>query len=140
MEESLWIACGVTMVFGTLFAIVFGFFAYLRYLRYKEVTRLAEKGLMYPQYDANGKGSLRWGSVITFLGIALCMGLYPIGWIASPGQFPLNFGPWMLVGLIPAFFGLALVVIYVITSRDKPANPAPPVPTPPPPPEPPAGE
>jgi hypothetical protein len=46
------------------------------------------------------------------------LGLYPFGWLAAPGEFPLNFGPWMLVGLIPTFFGLSLIVIYLVT-RDK---------------------
>jgi hypothetical protein len=46
------------------------------------------------------------------------LGLYPFGWLAASGQFPLNFGPWMLVGLIPTFFGLSLIVIYLVT-RDR---------------------
>jgi hypothetical protein len=33
------------------------------------------------------------------------------------GEFPLNFGPWMLFGLVPTFFGLSLVLIYFLTAR-----------------------
>ncbi|MCB9136412.1 MAG: hypothetical protein H6636_13360 [Anaerolineales bacterium] len=109
-------SCGMVMFFG-VFLI---FFAYLRYLRYREIITLAEKGLVHPGYATpNGKGTLRWGIVITGLGVALCMGLYPFGWLISSGTFPLNFGPWMLVGLIPTFFGLSLVTIYFIGHKDE---------------------
>jgi hypothetical protein len=117
--DGLVIACGVTLFFGTLFLIVFGFFAYMRYLRYKETITLAEKGLLPPQTSGNGRGTLRWGIVVTALGIALCLGLYPIGWIAAPGEFPLNFGPWMVIGLLPTFFGLGLVLIYWLTAKEQ---------------------
>jgi hypothetical protein len=115
--EGFQIACASTLFFGTLFLIIFGFFAFLRYLRYKETLVLAEKGLLHLPRPSNGKGTLRWGIVITALGIALCLGLYPFGWIASPGEFPLNFGPWMVIGLVPTFFGLALLLIYFLTSH-----------------------
>lgn len=112
------ISCGTVMFFGAFLA----FFAYLRYLKYREIITLAEKGLVYPGYGTNGKGTLRWGIVFTAFGIALCMGLYPLGWLISNGTFPLNFGPWMLAGLIPTFFGLALVTIYFITQKDEKAQ------------------
>jgi hypothetical protein len=112
------VICGsIILIFGGLL----GFFAYLRYLRYRETIELADKGLVHPRYqryESNGKGALRWGIAITGLGLALCLGLYPFGWLAAPGEFPLNFGPWMLIGLIPTFFGLSLVVIYLVT-REK---------------------
>lgn len=118
MEEILVTACATTFFFGTISLIVFGFFAYMRHLRYKETIALAEKGLLRPVKSSNGKGTLRWGIVITALGIALCLGLYPFGWLTAPGEFPLNFGPWMVFGLVPTFFGLALVLIYYLTSRE----------------------
>ncbi len=130
MNSDFAIACGSTLFFATLFLIVFGFFAYVRYLKYKELTVLAEKGLLPPQPKNSGKGTLRWGIVLTALGIALCLGLFPFGYIIAPGQFPLNFGPWMLIGLIPTAFGLALILIYALTSprpskveREEPGEP-----------------
>ena len=108
--------CCTTIFF---FGGIFGCFAYLRYLRHKEIIALAEKGLAYPRYQGNGKGALRWGIAITGLGVALGIGLYPIGWVATPGIFPLNFGPWMLAGLVPAFFGLALIAIYLVTRGER---------------------
>lgn len=31
---------------------------------------------------------------------------------------PLNFGPWMLMGLIPFAFGLALLIIYFLLRKE----------------------
>ena len=121
--EIMAISCGTVMFFGAFLA----FFAYLRYLRYREIIALAEKGLVHPRYSpTNGKGTLRWGVVITALGIALCLGLYPIGWIAARGTFPLNFGPWMLIGVIPTFFGLALIVIHLLSRKYEKSHDQPP--------------
>lgn len=113
--DTFYIVCGSTLFFGTLFLIVFGFFAYLRYLRHKEMVAMIEKGIMQVPPPANGKGALTWGIAITALGLALCAGLYPLGWLSTPNDFPLNFGPWMLVGLMPTFFGLGLILIYLVT-------------------------
>ncbi len=105
------------------FLIVFGFFAFWRYLQYRELVILAEKGLVRPApATGNGSGTLRWGIVITALGLALSLGFYPFGFmIDAPGRFfPLHFGPWMLIGLVPLFFGLALVLIHMVTRENKP--------------------
>jgi hypothetical protein len=115
MNEVFIIICGSTLFFGTMLLIVLGFFGYMRWLRYKETVVLAEKGLLRPERNSGkGKGTLRWGIVITAFGLALCLGLYPIGFITG-SEFPLRFGPWMLFGLIPTFFGLALVIIFYLT-------------------------
>jgi hypothetical protein len=117
MEPALFLCVSSIGVFA-IFLLIFGFAAYLRYMRYKETLALAEKGLVRPQNNGNGKGALRWGIVITALGVAMCIGLYPFGWLAGGTSFPLNFGPWMVIGLIPTFFGLALILIYVATSKN----------------------
>jgi hypothetical protein len=89
--------------------ILFGFIALMRYLSYRETIALAEKGLVRPQKaGGNGKNALRWGIVIASIGLALIVGL-----------FPLHVGPVMLVGLIPTFFGLGLVLIYVLTRESE---------------------
>ncbi|HLF91622.1 MAG TPA: DUF6249 domain-containing protein [Anaerolineales bacterium] len=118
MNEIFYVVSSIGCVFIVAVLLFFGFFAYLRYIRYKETITLAEKGLVHPGYGSNGKGTLRWGIAFTALGIALCMGLYPIGF-AARSPFPLHFGPWMLAGLIPAFFGLSLVAIYYLTNEKK---------------------
>jgi hypothetical protein len=126
MEPALFLCVSSIGVFA-IFLLIFGFAAYLRYMRYKETLALAEKGLVRPQKNgngaSNGKGALRWGIVITALGVAMCIGLYPFGWLAGGTSFPLNFGPWMVIGLIPTFFGLALILIYVATSKNGSPEP-----------------
>ena len=93
------------------FLIVFGFIAYLRYLRHKEILALAEKGLPYPERQNGGKDALRWGIIITAIGIALLVGLFPI---AMADAWPL-----MLGGLVPTFFGLGLILIHFFTQEDE---------------------
>ena len=98
----------VPMVFGIGFPlIIFGFIALMRYISYRETIALAEKGLVRPakvqKNGKNGLNALRWGIVIASIGFAVLIGVFPVG------------GPVMLVGLIPTFFGLGLVLIYVLT-------------------------
>ena len=104
--------------FGTIvvLAIIFGFIAFLRYMNYKETLALAEKGLTRPDAK-NSKGLLRWGVVITALGVALTLGLYPIGFFAG-GSYPFHLGPWMLGGFIPLFLGLGLVLLHYLTEKN----------------------
>ena len=97
-------------------AIIFGFLAFLRYMNYKETITLAEKGLTRPE-QKNGKGLLRWGIIITALGIAFTIGLYPIGF-ASGDEFPLHLGPWMLGGFVPLFLGLGMILLHYLTEKD----------------------
>ena len=104
--------------FGTIavLAIIFGFIAFLRYMNYKETLALAEKGLTPPE-SKNTKGLLRWGIIITALGLALTLGLYPIGFFAG-SSYPLHLGPWMLGGFVPLFLGLALVLLHYLTEKN----------------------
>lgn len=121
METELISIASIICVFAVIL-VIFTFLAFLRYLRYRETLDLAEQGLVHPNYNRNGKGSLRWGIAITGLGLALCAGMYPIGWVAGVDEFPLNFGPWMLVGLVPTFFGLSLIAIYLFTRESGAAE------------------
>ncbi|KAA3648629.1 MAG: hypothetical protein DWQ07_00070 [Chloroflexi bacterium] len=129
-EVLIFVAC--FFVIGFIFIMIFGFAAYIRWLRHKEIIELAERGLVKaPQSDDYGRGTLRWGIVIAALGLALCAALYPIGFLPSDfdgarvavgSHFPLYFGPWMAVGLLPTAFGLALILIYTITKREEKAE------------------
>lgn len=88
--------------------IIFGFIALIRYISYKETLALAEKGLVRPaKVQANGRNALRWGITIASIGLAILVGLIPEG------------GPVLLVGLIPTFFGLGLVLIYILTREQE---------------------
>jgi hypothetical protein len=41
----------------------------------------------------------------------------------GPGSYPLGLGPWMLLGFIPLFFGLGLILVYVLTREEKKPEP-----------------
>ena len=97
-------------------AIIFGFLAFMRYINYKETIALAEKGLTRPE-QKKSSGFLRWGILITGLGLALSLGLYPIGFSAGDG-YPLHLGPWMLGGFVPLFLGLGLILLHFLTQKD----------------------
>jgi hypothetical protein len=102
-------------ILGSL-TVIFGFLAFLRYMKYRETIALAEKGLTAP--ETNSKNTLlRWGIVITSIGIALTIGLYFAGF-ATPNNYPLHLGPWMLGGLLPLFLGLALVLLHYLTEKE----------------------
>ena len=114
------LCCGVLF-----FVILFGFLAVWRYLQYKETLALAEKGLLKPDSSraesrGNGKAALRWGVVIASLGLALTVGLWPLG---INSNYPLGLGPWMIGAFIPLFFGLGLILIYVLTKNDDKPGP-----------------
>src|ERR1044071_8217401 len=95
--------------------VIFSFLAFMRYMKYKETIALAEKGFTTPESKSN-KTLLRWGILITALGLALTIGLYSIGF-ASADTYPLHLGPWMLGGLIPLFLGLGLILLHYLTEK-----------------------
>ena len=97
-------------------ALILGFLAFLRYMSYKETISLAERGLTRPEAKSR-TGLLRWGIVVTALGVALSLGLYPIGFATGDG-YPLRLGPWMLGGFVPLFLGLGLILLHVLTQKD----------------------
>ena len=102
-------------ILGAL-GIIFGFLAFIRYMNYKETITLAEKGLTRPQQKRRN-GLLRWGIVIAALGVALSLGLYPIGF-AGGYDYPLRLGPWMLGGFVPLFLGLGLILLHFLTQKE----------------------
>ncbi len=113
----------------SFFIVLFGFILLWRLISFRETMALAEKGLVRPEkVRGDGKDTLRWGVVITAIGLALSLGLWPLGLMGQKYSFPLGLGPWMLIGFIPTFFGLALILIYILTReekpKEKPSNPA----------------
>jgi hypothetical protein len=99
-----------------ILTIIFAFIAFLRYLGYRETISLAEQGLTPPE-KKNNKPLLRWGIIITALGLAFTLGLYPLGF-SGADYYPLHLGPWMLGGLLPLFLGLALVLLHYLTEKE----------------------
>lgn len=62
--------------------------------------------------------ALRKGIVVTFVGLALTIGLSFIGFLTDEGHY--TFGPWLLGGLIPLFVGLAQVVTAILFGATLP--------------------
>ena len=100
----------------SILLVILGFLAFLRYMKYKETIALAEKGFTQPESKPN-KGLLRWGIVITALGVALTLGLYFFGF-DSADIYPLHLGPWMLGGFVPLFLGLGLVLLHYLVEKE----------------------
>lgn len=118
--QNLLMAMIVIGGFSLIFMTIFGYFAYVRYLSHKETMALAEKGLLRPeqvvQYnggDGRDRKLLNRAIILIALGFALCLGLFPIGFVAGD-DFPFFLGPWMIAGFLPLFFGIALLVIYAL--------------------------
>lgn len=127
--EDVIVPCAGFVVFGLL---LFGFVALMRYIAFRETIALADRGLVRgDRRGADGKDTLRWGIVTTAVGLALCLGLWPIGFMTG-SRFILGLGPWMLVGLLPTFFGIGLILIYVFTRDDNGRQTPPPLPVVPP--------
>lgn len=102
--------------------LLLAFIVVMRYINYKETLKLAEKGLVKPaRTNGNGKAALIWGILIAAMGLALMIGLWPLGNLLTPNA-PLGFGPLELIGLLPTFFGLALVLIHVLTREPQPKD------------------
>jgi hypothetical protein len=100
----------------SILIVILGFLAFLRYISYRETLALAEKGLTKPESKSN-KPLLRWGIVVTALGLALTIGLYLFGF-DSADIYPLHLGPWMLGGFVPLFLGISLILIHSILERE----------------------
>jgi len=100
----------------SILLVIFGFLAFLRYMNYRETIVLAEKGLTRPEQKSRN-GLLRWGILISALGLALALGLYPAGFSAGE-NYPLHLGPWMLGGFVPLFLGLGLILLHFLTQKE----------------------
>ncbi len=100
--------------------LFFGFIVLMRYINYKENLMLAEKGISRPAPEKKrGKGLLIWGILVTATGLALCLGLYPLGMMGTGMAYPLGLGPWMIAGFLPLFVGIGLVLVYIITGNEE---------------------
>jgi hypothetical protein len=112
---------------------IFGTIVLVRWFKHREILAMVEKGLLPAQYaqymnasrGRGGRGLLGWGIALVMLGLALMIGLWPIGFTRAgvENPYPLGFGPWMLAGLIPLFIGLALLIIYFLTRKEETSAP-----------------
>ena len=103
-------------------AIFFGFIVMLRYLHHRETMALIQQGINPERQhrQRRSRGMLRAGLIITMVGMALTIGLYPVG-IFLPPTFatPFHLGPWLLPGLIPFGVGLALIGSYYLEQNSQ---------------------
>ena len=121
-------------VVPTAFLIaIFGTIVLVRWFKHREILAMVEKGLLPAQYaqyvsasrGRGGRGLLGWGIALVALGLALVIGLWPLGFTRAgvENPYPLRFGPWMLGGLVPLFIGLALLITYFLTRKEEPPTP-----------------
>jgi len=123
----------VCVVPGAFLVAIFGTIVLVRWFKHREILAMVEKGLLPTQYaqymnasrGRGGRGLLGWGIALVMLGLALLIGLWPIGFTRAgvENPYPLGFGPWMLTGLIPLFIGLALLIIYFLTRKEETSAP-----------------
>jgi hypothetical protein len=107
--------------------IFFGFIVLLRYIEHRERMALIARGIdpSTLRKERRGTGVLRAGLIIAMVGLALTVGLYPIGFML-PSSFtavPFHFGPWLLPGLIPLAVGSALIISYYLGQDGHPPRP-----------------
>jgi uncharacterized protein DUF6249 len=105
-------------------AIFFGFIVFLRYLYHRERMALITQGINPDgvRKQRRSRGILRAGLITAMVGLALTVGLYPIGFML-PATFtstPFHLGPWLLPGLIPLGVGLALISSYYLEQNTQP--------------------
>lgn len=107
-------------------AIFFGFIVLLRYLHHRERMALITSGINpnLTQKQRRNRGLLRAGLITGMVGLAITIGLYPLGFLL-PSAFtntPFHLGPWLLPGLIPLGVGGALIVSYYL-EQNNPNSP-----------------
>lgn len=115
--------------FVSFFVLIFGTVVLIRWFKHKELLTMIEQGVVPEQYaNASQMGGLRehseratrnWGVVLAMLGLALVVGLWPIGLMGAGPRFPLGLGPWMLTGFVPLFLGLGLLIVHYLTRKER---------------------
>jgi hypothetical protein len=113
----------VAIIFLLSLIFFFGFIVFLRYLHHKEQMALISHGInpaSQPRRQRS-RGILRAGLITAMIGLALTIGLYPLGFLL-PTIFtgtPFHLGPWLLPGLIPLAVGVALIVSYYLEQNSS---------------------
>jgi hypothetical protein len=107
-------------------AIFFGFIGLLRYIDHRERMALILRGIdpNSLRRQRRGVGLLRAGLITAMVGLALTIGLYPLGFMlpVSITGAPFHFGPWLLPGLIPLGVGSALVISHYLGQDGRPPH------------------
>ncbi len=121
MNDLLVLALGWLLVL-----IVFlSFLSLRRYLEHRERMAMIARGITPPDKRHNAlpkpllvrrAGVLQGGLITAMVGLALTLGLYPVGFMVPPSVVgPYHLGPWLLAGLIPLAVGSALILGHYLT-------------------------
>jgi hypothetical protein len=117
----------VVLAGGWLIVLVIflGFLSLRRYLEHRERMAMILRGITPPDRRRNPltrprftrrAGVLQGGLITAMVGLALTLGLYPIGFLVPPSlTTPNHLGPWLLAGLIPLAVGIALILGHYLT-------------------------
>jgi hypothetical protein len=121
MNTVLMLALGWLLVL----VVFLSFLALLRYLDHRERMAMILRGITPPDKRGNRLPRpmlvrrtrvLQGGLITAMVGLALTVGLYPLGYILPPSLVaPYHLGPWLLAGLIPLAVGGALILGHYLT-------------------------
>ncbi|HEY1352483.1 MAG TPA: DUF6249 domain-containing protein [Ktedonobacteraceae bacterium] len=103
--------------------IFLGFIVLLRYIDHRERMAMISRGIDPHRWRPKRRstGVLRAGLITFMVGLALTVGLYPIGFLIPPTYtIPFRAGPWLLPGLIPLGVGSALIISYYLQDDQTP--------------------
>lgn len=106
-------------------AFFFSFIVLLRYLHHRERMALIKSGINPDNTGTprkrRSRGILRAGMITGMVGLALTIGLYPVGFLlpANLTATPFHLGPWLLPGLIPLGVGIALTGSYYMEQNSQ---------------------
>lgn len=121
MNDLLVLALGWLLV---LLAFL-SFLSLRRYLEHRERMAMIARGITPPDKRRNTlpqallirrAGVLQGGLITAMVGMALTLGLYPIGFYVPQSLVgPYHLGPWLLAGMIPLAVGCALILGHYLT-------------------------
>lgn len=114
---------------GGWFLVLIVFLSFLtlrRYMEHRERMAMILRGITPPEKRPNTlsprpklarrSGVLQGGLITAMVGLALAIGLYPIGFLVPASlTTPDRLGPWLLAGLIPLAVGIALILGHYLT-------------------------
>ncbi len=121
MNDLLVLALGWLLV---LIAFL-SFLSLRRYMEHRERMAMIARGITPPEDRRRSlsqpllirrAGVLQGGLITAMVGLALTLGLYPIGFYVPLSLVgPYHIGPWLLAGLIPLAVGGALILGHYLT-------------------------
>lgn len=114
---------------GGWFLVLIVFLSFMtlrRYMEHRERMAMILRGITPPEKRPNTlsprpklarrTGVLQGGLITAMVGLALTIGLYPIGFLVPASlTTPDRLGPWLLAGLIPLAVGIALILGHYLT-------------------------